>query len=175
MKSFFAERVKRRDQRCQICQSNKNLRAHHLYGVKAYPQFANNVDNGVTLCEKHHLEFHRRYKGNTTGFDFLEWLYERHQKDGCGRSRKLLVQLFGRVMSLHRQLNQTNESYPWKQVIRPASKVQPSGFVSVKTELMKSDFDVIESYCEKMSVPIEQGLRWFILLGCQQTAMGGVS
>jgi hypothetical protein len=175
LKSFFAEKVKRRDGRCLICQSNKQLQAHHLYSKSAYPAFRGHLDNGVTLCEKHHQEFHRKYPNHCTGFDFLEWLYKRQER-GCGVSRKLLVQLFGRVMSLHRQLDQTeartNGPDLWKQVIRPASKVQSS--ISVKTELMKSDYEVVEAYCRKMNVSPEQGLRWFILLGCQQTAMGGV-
>lgn len=97
----FAESVKRRDKRCAMCQSNKNLQAHHLYSKSSYPTQKNKIENGLTLCEVHHQEFHRMYGGNCTGLHFLEWLHHRFIQQNCGVSRKLLLELFGRVMKIH--------------------------------------------------------------------------
>jgi hypothetical protein len=54
--------------KCQICGINSNnLKAHHLDGFSAAPEKRFDVSNGVTLCDPHHIQFHREYGfgGNT--------------------------------------------------------------------------------------------------------------
>lgn len=66
---------KKDDYVCQICKEHsKTLVAHHLDG------FNNNLDkrilleNGITLCEKHHKDFHHQYGyGNNTKEQFIEF------------------------------------------------------------------------------------------------------
>jgi hypothetical protein len=48
------EVFKRDNYKCIICGSNKNLNAHHLDSFSRYPDLRYIVENGVTLCEKHH-------------------------------------------------------------------------------------------------------------------------
>lgn len=65
---------------CQVCGDSRggNLRVHHLYSYTAYPEHQFDVNNGVTLCEMHHVEFHKWNGGShvpcTPGL-FQEWLY----------------------------------------------------------------------------------------------------
>lgn len=44
---------------CQKCQSKEKLHAHHIINYIFDPTKALNLDNGVTLCETCHKEFHK--------------------------------------------------------------------------------------------------------------------
>lgn len=54
---------KRDNYTCQCCGSNQggNLNAHHLYSYDKYKCLRTVVENGVTLCEDCHKEFHSIY------------------------------------------------------------------------------------------------------------------
>lgn len=52
---------KRDDYSCVVCTSNKNIRAHHLESFGLYPDLRLLIENGVTLCEKCHINFHSLY------------------------------------------------------------------------------------------------------------------
>lgn len=57
---MWAYAVKARDgHKCIKCGETKNLRAHHIDPVGLVPELVNDIDNGVTLCEKCHREVHR--------------------------------------------------------------------------------------------------------------------
>lgn len=54
--------------KCQICGvNNNNLKAHHLDGFSVAPNGRFDIVNGVTLCNDHHIQFHKKYGfgGNT--------------------------------------------------------------------------------------------------------------
>lgn len=62
---------------CVICGTHENLRAHHLNSWNLFPNERLNVDNGITLCHAHHMDFHREYgRGNNTRSQFLEWYFK---------------------------------------------------------------------------------------------------
>ena len=44
--------------RCQVCGTNKELQAHHKKAWKISKELRYDVDNGITLCRKCHLEAH---------------------------------------------------------------------------------------------------------------------
>jgi hypothetical protein len=77
------EVFKRDKYKCVICGSNKNLNAHHLDSFAKYPDLRYVLDNGVTLCEKHHdikckNSFHNVYgTRNFTKDDFF--MYKNNQ------------------------------------------------------------------------------------------------
>ncbi len=47
--------VKQRDENlCRQCGFNRNLEVHHIKLLNKYPEFATELDNGLTLCGNHH-------------------------------------------------------------------------------------------------------------------------
>ncbi len=66
----WAMKVKERDKfRCQSpnCMSrNGIMHAHHIYNYADYPELREEINNGVTLCEDCHTDFHRIYGNNNT-------------------------------------------------------------------------------------------------------------
>lgn len=60
----------RDDWACQRCGTKGGkLHPHHIRNFSQYPSLRFEVDNGITLCELHHMEFHKTYgqTGNTVG------------------------------------------------------------------------------------------------------------
>ena len=67
--------VKERDgHACQKCGYNaypRGLHAHHVFSKGAHPHLRHDVENGITLCLRHHL-----YWAHTDPCEFTEWLKE---------------------------------------------------------------------------------------------------
>jgi hypothetical protein len=61
--------------KCQICGIRKDpMIAHHLDGFNIFPEKRFDVDNGVTLCDYHHIAFHSNYGfGNNTKKQFEDF------------------------------------------------------------------------------------------------------
>lgn len=53
--------VKKYNHKCDICGSEEDIQTHHLYNWKDYPDKRFDVENGVCLCKKCHVEFHSKY------------------------------------------------------------------------------------------------------------------
>ncbi len=69
---------------CQCCGDNKgsNLNAHHKNGYYWDKEHRTDIDNGVTLCEGCHREFHEKYgRGNNTEEQYIEFLTNRYLGD----------------------------------------------------------------------------------------------
>lgn len=72
----WARDVKERDSfECVYCGRNtRDLHSHHLYDWTTFPEYRLNIEYGVTLCRKHHMEFHSEYgQNNNTPIQFYEW------------------------------------------------------------------------------------------------------
>lgn len=68
---------KRDEYTCQCCGSSKSgtLNAHHLNGYEWDKENRTNVDNGITLCEDCHKDFHKTYGyGGNTREQYEEWI-----------------------------------------------------------------------------------------------------
>ena len=68
---------KRDNYTCQICDDNKggNLNAHHIesYDINSDKRIL--LENGVTLCDSCHKNFHHLYGyGNNTKKQFIEFI-----------------------------------------------------------------------------------------------------
>lgn len=62
---------------CGICQSKKNLVAHHLDGYDKHPELRIDLDNGACLCKNCHESFHKQYGyGRNTKDQFLQFKRE---------------------------------------------------------------------------------------------------
>ena len=49
---------KRDDNRCQICKQTSKLHAHHIFQKSIHPKLSLNINNGITLCQRCHIEQH---------------------------------------------------------------------------------------------------------------------
>mgnify|MGYP000303142762 CR=1 FL=1 len=57
----WAKLVKGRDNNeCQVCGSEEDLQAHHIFHKLQYPELSLNLNNGITLCKDNHYESHGR-------------------------------------------------------------------------------------------------------------------
>lgn len=67
--------VKERDKCCLKCGSVENLVAHHIENYLDNIEMRTDIDNGSTLCNDCHIEFHKRfgYRG-TNGKHLAEYL-----------------------------------------------------------------------------------------------------
>lgn len=54
--------------KCDICGTNENLTAHHLWDKSTHQSMAYQDENGVCLCRTHHESFHKKFtcKSQTT-------------------------------------------------------------------------------------------------------------
>ena len=52
-----------------------NLQAHHINNFSDFPELRTSIENGITLSNKAHIEFHKKYgKKNNTEKQLLEFL-----------------------------------------------------------------------------------------------------
>jgi hypothetical protein len=61
---------------CRKCgRVGKTLEAHHLYGFHEHQALRYDVNNGVTMCKRCHIDFHRLYgKDNNTPQQFYNYV-----------------------------------------------------------------------------------------------------
>ena len=67
--------VRERDNhKCQKCyKKRKTLNSHHLNAFNWDIENRYNINNGITLCEKCHKEFHKIYGNNNTINEYNQW------------------------------------------------------------------------------------------------------
>lgn len=69
---MWSKEVKRRDgNKCVLCGTTEGLQAHHIKPVILYPEYKNDLDNGITLCRACHLKTHG---ANWTGIGSINGL-----------------------------------------------------------------------------------------------------
>lgn len=52
---LWEKAVKQRDNnKCKLCNSTYRLAAHHILPKREFPDLIFSIDNGITLCHKHH-------------------------------------------------------------------------------------------------------------------------
>jgi hypothetical protein len=64
----WSKEVRERDNyTCQICgENNRRMVAHHLESYDTNEELRLDLNNGITLCQSCHNEFHNRYKNQKT-------------------------------------------------------------------------------------------------------------
>lgn len=74
-RQFVQKVMERDDYTCQICgQRGGDLAVHHLNGYHWDIEHRFDTENGITLCEKHHKDFHKQYgQNNNTKEQFDEY------------------------------------------------------------------------------------------------------
>ena len=76
IRKWRQEVYKRDNYTCQRCHTKGgDLNAHHINGYSWDKSNRINVDNGITLCERCHKEYHKEYGYfNTNATDFIEFI-----------------------------------------------------------------------------------------------------
>ena len=74
-REFIRTVMERDEYTCQICyKTNCALAVHHLNGYNWDVENRYNPDNGITLCEECHKDFHKQYgRGDNTLQQFNEY------------------------------------------------------------------------------------------------------
>lgn len=69
--------IRNRDKVCVICGTNKMLNAHHILPkeAKQYKFLMFDINNGITLCAKHH-KFGYDISPHKNPFRFILWLQD---------------------------------------------------------------------------------------------------
>lgn len=62
------------DGECMQCGQKNGLNSHHILPKNKYPQYINNTANGIVLCAKCHIDFHRKYGNDCNEKDLVEFL-----------------------------------------------------------------------------------------------------
>lgn len=68
-----------RDKRCRVCGSMEKRAAHHINHGTYFPEQRYDVNNGVTLCGKchmnYHCNYHRSYRTKCDLYSFNNFMY----------------------------------------------------------------------------------------------------
>lgn len=51
--------LKRDNNKCMLCGKHHNLEVHHILEISKYPDFRNDIYNGITLCQSCHILLHK--------------------------------------------------------------------------------------------------------------------
>lgn len=71
----WSMQVKERDRfKCAICGGTEELQAHHILEKKMFPKYMLDLDNGITLCSRHHA-FSKESAHHSAIF-FNLWLFK---------------------------------------------------------------------------------------------------
>lgn len=75
LKTWREKVFKRDNYTCMICHKSKiTINAHHIYSWNKYENKRFDVDNGITLCEVCHRNFHKKFGyGNNDLSQFIEY------------------------------------------------------------------------------------------------------
>ena len=93
---------------CQCCGDNKggNLNAHHINGYNNHKHLRIEIDNGITLCEDCHKEFHMIYGyGNNTWQQFREFLYNKYLQTNNLHFLELIETIDLRFIQLNKKVS----------------------------------------------------------------------
>lgn len=177
----WADQVKDRDGgRCFICGKKSDLYAHHLFSRNIYPELTDEVDNGRTLCGKHHKGFHKAFGyGNNTGFQFMKYLKQFREKDQAEENGHV------NLTTPKREIRKTNRdaitSDEYREIyIDKSQKVDfdklnnrrnlkkivtnnQESFIKVETSIPNSIFTLLDEKCKKLGIEVSHSLNLLIL------------
>ena len=101
--------VRERDGKCLYCGSKLRLNAHHLLCKERYPKYMFDLNNGFTMCSKHHRRGNP--SAHTHGIWFSKFLRKRYSKVLAWAEKR--VDHFGRIdkIDYKQEYNRLSEIY----------------------------------------------------------------
>ena len=108
--------VLRSSSNCIVCKDTKKLNAHHLYAVCEYPEYTNDVSNGVVVCRKCHNEFHREYGVHVSEYDFAKYYTVKRNGAVERTSEDIIHEKIARIEAAMKHLiaDSWNDDIRWK-------------------------------------------------------------
>jgi len=65
----------RDNRKCAICGARQKINAHHIYSYTSCPGRRYDTENGITLCKKHHMDFHAKHGyGDNDAWQLLDYI-----------------------------------------------------------------------------------------------------
>lgn len=85
----FVRAVLERDRyECVICGSNEKVNVHHIDSYDWAKDKRTDINNGITLCKEHHMQFHKEYGyGKNTSEQFSEFIANTEVNENTTRHR----------------------------------------------------------------------------------------
>lgn len=83
--SDWAMEIIKRDEKCVVCKTKKDLEAHHVFHVNPKDKIYYDINNGVTLCNDCHNKYHEKYGVECSIKNLLEL-----KESICGSNHKKL-------------------------------------------------------------------------------------
>lgn len=161
-----------------------------MYSKNAYPHLKDNLFNGISLCQKHHKDYHNTYGyGNNSSIQFFCWIQELY-KDGQisddnfasikDQIMKLKQQLKG-VINMTKLVNATEKeiynggSIGVTKFDEKSNKENVNGlievymnshlnekYIKVETSLPEGLYNFFKKYCDRYNLTMSQALQLLI-------------
>ena len=103
--------VRRRDENaCRVCGVQRNLHIHHIKPLEKYPEFATELDNGITLCGNCHTILNGKEE-STNLQTIVEAVTGQHHAQTADQLKRLNGKLYAYLESLLKSSNQNTRSH----------------------------------------------------------------
>jgi len=93
---IWRAKIIRRDKKCLVCDSMSKRVAHHINSASYFKDDMYKIENGVCLCERHHIMYHTSYnssfrkKTDVKNFcNFLEMMIKIAEETGSYNKEKM--------------------------------------------------------------------------------------
>ena len=89
---------------CQCCGSKKSgkFNAHHIYGYSEHKELRTDINNGITLCEECHKDYHKQYGYVDNNWkDFRTFLYYKWKNTNNLNYAKIIEDIELRLLLLN--------------------------------------------------------------------------
>ena len=107
----WALKIKERDGfKCCICGVTTYLNSHHLIPREIKP-LKYDLDNGITLCRKHHM-FSREISAHNNPLAFM-WFLEKNKKNQIKRLKEKWFTLYPNSSTFSQEMEECAHSAQW--------------------------------------------------------------
>lgn len=82
----WKQKIKERDRyTCQCCgEKGGRLVAHHIFNYSQYKELRYDLKNGITLCEKCHIEYHKEFGYQDNNLEQLQEYLQKYSNENSG-------------------------------------------------------------------------------------------